>query len=71
MLTHLNSYAKLKSEAETICKLIDACFELLHVERTLAMFDQLIGDEDESNCSSSISVGKKTILINIFVRSKL
>ena len=45
-----------QEEAETICKLLQKCFEQLLIEKTMSLLDQVIGDETASNCSTSISV---------------
>ena len=49
----------LKKEAEIVCQLMKKCFELLYIERTMSLLDQVIGSDDgRSNCSTSVSVGK-------------
>lgn len=58
---------KTKNEAEIICQLFKKCFELLYIERTMSLLDQVIGDDTYSNCSTSVSVverHKKRIPIN-------
>lgn len=51
-----------KYEAEIICQLLKKCFEVLYIERTMSLLDQVVGDETMSNCSTSVSVG----MINFF-----
>lgn len=52
---------KTKNEAEVICQLFKKCFELLYIERTMSLLDQVIGDDTHSNCSTSVSaVGRQT-----------
>ena len=36
-----------------MCHLFKQCFQLLHVERTMSLFDQVIKDETSSNYSSN------------------
>ncbi|CAF0862985.1 unnamed protein product [Brachionus calyciflorus] len=45
-----------KNEAENICQLLKRCFEVLYIERTMSLLDQVVGDETMSHCSSSVSV---------------
>ena len=54
---------KKKKEAEVICQLMKKCFELLYIERTMSLLDQVIGSDDgsNSNCSTSISVGESFV----------
>ena len=46
-----------RQEAEVICQLLKKCFEVLYIERTMSLLDQVVGDETMSNCSTSVSVG--------------
>jgi hypothetical protein len=50
-----------KNEAETICKIFSQCFQLLYIERTMSLLDQVIKDETISTIGSSVSVGKTAI----------
>ena len=48
-----------EKEAEIVCQLMKKCFELLYIERTMSLLDQVIGSDDgRSNCSTSVSVGE-------------
>lgn len=61
---------KTKNEAEVICQLFKRCFELLYIERTMSLLDQVIGDETHSNCSTSVSAAARQVQKRIPINKK-